>query len=165
MKKSIFSILALVAIGITLHFQSCKRESLKDSNSLSYNYQKDSLVAPLSDAFEVAANVNKSNFVLKTGNTNFKSAKYLGKRVIKNSITILDKEQKNPYFYVVNYESGGYTIISSDKRMSPIFGYSDNGYFDLDSIPLGLASLLEHNASLIKNLRYTNGKQTAAIAA
>jgi hypothetical protein len=86
MKKVFFTgSLIVIAIVFISYFQSCKRESLKDPISSSYNYQKDSLFAPLGDAIEVATNVNKSNVVLNTiEKTSLKSSKYIVKKTVKN---------------------------------------------------------------------------------
>lgn len=49
----------------------------------------------------------------------------------------------NPCYYVVNDEANGrFVIVSADERLYTILGYSDNGVFAGDSIPLGLADLL-----------------------
>lgn len=35
-----------------------------------------------------------------------------------------------PFFYIVNFEGGGYAVVPSDKRATSIYALSDNGYFD-----------------------------------
>lgn len=44
---------------------------------------------------------------------------------------------------VYNLEPEGFVIVSTDNATSEILGFSDHGSFDADSIPVGLADLLE----------------------
>jgi hypothetical protein len=160
-KLLISSSLAVIVIVLTIYLQSCKREPVP----LVYRQENDSLFVQLDNAVIVASNVNKSEIVFKTvDSTKLKNAKYLGKKTIRDYLTITDKEKKNSYFYVVNYEGGGYSIISADKREMPILGYSDNGHFSVDSMPDGLVRWLESHASMIKNFRNKNSKQSTYVA-
>jgi len=165
MKKSLITyILFVFGIVLIIYNQSCTKDSTSKApdQSNNYSYKDDPLFASLNLAINIAENINKSDIVLKTvGLVNLKSAKYSGKRKIKSSLTILDKEQRNPYFYVLNYESGGFVILSADKRELPIVGYSDTGNFKLDSIPLGLSKWFNASASYTKYLRTSNIQQSA----
>ena len=60
--------------------------------------------------------------------------------VIKKKFTIEGYNGK-PAMHVINYEKGGFTVISGDKRLFPIIAFSDDGYWDnnLDNYPDGLA--------------------------
>lgn len=54
-----------------------------------------------------------------------------------------DESNSRQSFYVINDdEHNRFVIVSSDDRLYKILGYSDNGTFDGDSIPLGLADIL-----------------------
>ncbi|MDP4290462.1 MAG: C10 family peptidase [Bacteroidota bacterium] len=165
-KKLITGISLIFALFLVIYFQSCKRDSTNLSTDLTnkdYFYKKDSLFAPLSLAIQIAENVNKSNIVLKTvTKNNLKSALYLGKRKIKNNLTISDKN-KTPYFYVLNYESGGFVVISADKRSIPIVGYSEKGNFKIDSLPLGLIKWFEQYANYINHLRTSSSKPSGYV--
>lgn len=167
MKKKLISILLIIStIFLIIYFQSCKRETIKDFSNLSAIEKNDTLFASLTTAISIAENVNKSNIVLKTINkTVLKSTKFVGKRTIKNSLTIFDKELRNPYFYVLNYESGGFAIIPADKRIMPILAYIDKGSFNIDNMPLGLRKWFEVNASYIKHLRASNTPQSTLVQA
>ena len=49
---------------------------------------------------------------------------------------------KNQSFYVLNDEANNrFVIVSADERMYTILGYSDNGVFDVDSVPEGLLEI------------------------
>jgi hypothetical protein len=47
-------------------------------------------------------------------------------------------------FYVINYQNGGFVILSADNRNSPILAYSDNTTFEKDTTnyPAGLKDWL-----------------------
>ena len=47
----------------------------------------------------------------------------------------MGKERSYLRCYIVNYESKGFSIISADKRVYPILGFSDEGEFSLDNAP------------------------------
>ena len=49
---------------------------------------------------------------------------------IKEIETVAD-EDNSPLFYVINYKTGGFIIVSSDLRTMPVLAYSETG--DLDS--------------------------------
>lgn len=42
---------------------------------------------------------------------------------------------------IYNFDNG-YVVISTDSRIEPILGYSDNGPFDMQNIPAGLGDML-----------------------
>ena len=65
------------------------------------------------------------------------SNKFMGKIVgtnargvskqIKESFPIVKDSQ--PIMHVVNYEDGGFVVISGDNRIEPLLAYSETGYF------------------------------------
>lgn len=42
---------------------------------------------------------------------------------------------KSTYAYIVNFKPEGWAMVSADKRVVPIIGYSDKGYFDVETLP------------------------------
>ncbi len=52
------------------------------------------------------------------------------------------KDKGNTLFYVFNYADGGFAIIGGDEKAKVVLGYSDNGVFNIDSIPEGLRDML-----------------------
>ena len=51
---------------------------------------------------------------------------------------------KNASFYVVNDEANNrFVIVSADERMYQILGYSDNGTFDAENIPVALYEIFD----------------------
>lgn len=51
---------------------------------------------------------------------------------------------KNGAFYVFNNEDGGFVIIAGNDAVPAVLGYSENGSFDGNDVPTGLAMLLKH---------------------
>lgn len=73
----------------------------------------------------------KKGSSLKSANKKTKEVKKIDEVKNKNEVTA---------FYVVNYNEGGFLLISSDFRTSPIIGFSEKGSFDMDeaNMPDGL---------------------------
>lgn len=70
-------------------------------------------------------------------------------------------------FYVINDEERNrFVIVSADERLYKILGYSDNGTFGGDSIPLGLADILvgydQQYEYMLKNTSNTINANTTA---
>lgn len=73
------------------------------------------------------------------------------------------KSENEDYFYVFNKGvDDGFIIVSADKRITPLIGFSNKGAFDPNHIPCGLKCLLEgyqeqidyaikHNISISNN--------------
>lgn len=47
-----------------------------------------------------------------------------------NEIETVADEDKSPLFYVINYKTGGFIIVSSDLRTMPVLAYSETGELD-----------------------------------
>lgn len=47
---------------------------------------------------------------------------------IKNTFSIND-ENEEPIIHVINYEGGGFAVISGDNRIEPMLAYADEGTF------------------------------------
>lgn len=46
-------------------------------------------------------------------------------------------------FYIYNYAQSAYVIVSGDDRMKPVLGYSDNGGFVTENLPVNILGWLE----------------------
>ena len=53
-------------------------------------------------------------------------------------------------FYVFNLDTAGFVIVSADDRCLPILGYSMNGSFDFEKLPINLLSWLQEGAASIQ---------------
>lgn len=79
-----------------------------------------------------------------------------------STLTAVKTKTQLPSFYIVNYSSGGFAIISSDKRLYPILAFSDVNTFNLksDNIPSGLLAWLKNVDETVIGLR--NGSLQAS---
>ena len=70
--------------------------------------------------------------------------------------------------YIFNVaDDGGYVIVSSDDRATPILGFSDSGAFDPDNMPDNMRGWLEGYADQIAWLKTQDapgGKSTQSMA-
>ena len=73
-------------------------------------------------------------------------------KVVKSTEAIKAKDGLNA-FYIINFEGGGFTIISADKRTQPTLAYSPTGVFKTTNMPLGLQSWLETTKNGIEGIR------------
>ncbi|UOY05907.1 C10 family peptidase [Muricauda sp. SCSIO 64092] len=75
----------------------------------------------------------------------------------KNIVDIepIGTNEEKPSYYIINYEDGGFLIMSGDKRALPVLAFSDENNFDLDaeSFPGLLIDWLESQDSYIKKIR------------
>ena len=75
---------------------------------------------------------------------------------IKASFTIHGKTGK-PTFYVINFEKGGYVILSADIRMGPVLSVSGVGFFEVNNeYPDGLKVWMSNINENIEILRAGN---------
>lgn len=151
----------IIPFGIALMLiQSCKKDTNQKMSTEKIDTKN---VVSLDEASEVATDINKS-YVVQNGvrKGQLKSTKHIGTKSIHNELTLSGKKQA--YFYVFNYDGGGYSIISADKRLLPVQAYVDKGRFNQDSLPRGLVGWLQTNAKVIQDLRKSNAKQSTLAA-
>lgn len=72
---------------------------------------------------------------------------------IENTFVIGNEEM--PIMHVVNYDGGGFVIVSGDKRLSPILAYSESNFFDSDEskFPDGLKMWINEISETISYIR------------
>lgn len=60
-----------------------------------------------------------------------------------------------PYYFIINYEGGGFIILAADKRSEPLLAYSFDSNFALDeaNMPDGLIDWKNSTIGLIDSLR------------
>ena len=77
---------------------------------------------------------------------------------VGTTYAVNDKENK-PAFYIMNYEKGGFVILSADIRMGPILSVSEIGFFEInDEYPEGLNNWMSNIKESIDILRAGNYK-------
>ncbi|MDO5969949.1 C10 family peptidase [Flavivirga aquimarina] len=151
-KRSAFFILILLVI-----FSCSKDNELNELENSNINLQENSV--ELSQVKEIAEEIyfaTKTNSSASKGNT-VKSEK----RTIE-AINEVRNEKGKTSFYVINYNEGGYILLSADKRTQPILGYSESGKFEVDedSYPLGLKLWMKDAKSQITDIQNSNIEQS-----
>jgi|LakMenEpi03Aug12_release.lakeMendotaPanAssembly.Ray.scaffolds.fasta_scaffold164924_1 hypothetical protein len=153
MKKIIlvFAIYCLVS--------SCNYKKLNDDFAPTAELKYD---VSIDQAITAASNVHKSELLNKS--LLKKQQGRIQSKTVKNSITI--PNSKNPSYFIVNYEEGGWSIISSDKRIEPIMAFSETGEINRDAqLPQGLLVWLMMSHEKMKKLKTSrNQVSTARIA-
>jgi len=115
---------------------------LAEEGKIPTNNNKETFVS-LEQATEVAGNF----FNQKSGETNLRSAK--SHKKVASSKTIKDKN--NSLAYVLNYQNGGFAIVSATRNYYPILAYSDDNSFELTSDMGPVAYWLEDMEDAIKS--------------
>jgi len=148
-KRSVFFILILLAI-----FSCSKDNDLENSN---FNAQEN--FVELSQVKKIAYEIN---FDTKTTSISSKGVPVKStKRTIK-AIDEVKNEKGKVSFYVINYNEGGFILLSADKRTEPILGFSKSGNFELDedSYPLGLKFWMKDAKKQITDIQNSNIQQS-----
>ncbi|MCI5058361.1 MAG: thiol protease/hemagglutinin PrtT [Flavobacteriales bacterium] len=89
---------------------------------------------PTSDVLKISENYYAN--VSPTRNTSF---------VGNIALTIFEKQSRSnnsPLFHVVNVNNDGFVVVAADNEVKPILGYSTNGQFDPNNIPVQLQDLI-----------------------
>lgn len=132
---------------ILLIFYSCKNE-LTINNKETDNY------IPEYKAKLIAENImlNDDNIIVSLGLGLGKQRK--SKKKIKSTLAVSD-DNDNIAYHIINYEGGGFIILSGDKRSEPILAFSENSEFNFDSndFPSGLVGWLHNSKNKIQEIR------------
>jgi hypothetical protein len=79
------------------------------------------------------------------------------------SITCVPGENGNTVYYIINYENGGFLILSADNRIHPVLAFSASSNFPVESgntLPNGLVEWLFDKKEEVEDVRRLNQKQT-----
>ena len=92
-----------------------------------------------------------------------KAARYAGKLMGMSSLPDMEESsaqrvagrdgEQNPGYYVFNNPDGGWVIIASDDRITPVLGYSESGRFSLDDMPENVSWWMNGIAHVIDLVR------------
>ncbi|MHB0755334.1 C10 family peptidase [Polaribacter sp. M15] len=102
--------------------------------------------------FEDKKNINKST----------KSKKLIDQKRTPKDISEVKNDKNKTTFYVINYNEGGYILLSADKRTQPILGFSEKGEFIVnDNIyPIGLKFWVKDVKKRIGDIQDSDIKQS-----
>lgn len=143
-KKTLFSFMGLFIIFL---LSSCNND---------YDVQRDDATSRVDSNFVSLKNAKSIATTYEF--TNLKTRSKIGKKNIA-SIYSLKKKSGLPEMYVVNYEGGGFLVISADKRVNEILAYSEDSSFPIDDnveMPEGVASWMDGYAFLVDSIRKYN---------
>jgi streptopain len=117
----------LILLLFIIAFNSCSTEIVENDAiqvQLENSIDTDSNFVNLSEVKGIANEIfSSSKKMLSKGTT---------KKQIKEIKPISDHGKQTSY-YIINYEGGGFIIISADKRVYPILAFSNENNFDLNS--------------------------------
>lgn len=153
MKKIYLIIISIICL-LTFSCSNQENEEFSQSNQKILNAEQD-LNFISNKEIENIANVifsSKNSFFSKGG---------IKKSI--NEIKPIGTNHNKPSYYIVNYQGGGFMIMSGDKRALPILAFSENNNFDTNSngYPSLLVDWLESQDKYITDLR--NGLRNDSI--
>lgn len=133
-----------IAIGV----YSCQQEELVSKSEI----QQTENFVNLSTIEDIAEGIN---FPV-SGTAQARSEETQIKKV--NSIHEIKNDHEMTSFYIVNYDQGGYVILSADKRTPPILGFSLNNEFIVDenAYPPGLKYWMNDTKEQISYVQISN---------
>ena len=67
--------------------------------------------------------------------------------------TMFPDDNMEPAVYAINLDPEGFCIVSATKKTETILAYSDQGKFEPDNLPIGLADWLSEKIELIQEVR------------
>jgi len=149
--KQTVRLLKLLLIAIFLF--SCSEDEILDNTN---NIENSSNFINYTTIENISKKISLSN------NIKFKGE---GLKTIKEINKIPD-EKGNTSFYIINYNQGGFLILSSDNRIKPVLAYSDKGNFPIgknEKYPSGLIGWLSGTKDKIQNVRLSNKIQSEEI--
>jgi hypothetical protein len=157
MKKYFFIKVTLLLL-FGLWSISCQREDrfeLEEEGTAITNFVSQSDALRVAESFDFS----KKQFNSSSGES----------KGSKKVVDILDFPANSieTYYYLVNYEKGGFAIISADNRLIPVLAFSETNSFATEekNYPGGLVDWLSAIIEVIKETRILNVEQTPEIKA
>ena len=152
MNRNFFKVIALLLS--TFVFATCSKvdELKRDENLAIMTGPIDSNYIPLKTALSFASSRIKQT---KEGRLTMSTDKAVKSKLIEDYKEVAGSDGKNTY-YIITYQGGGFVILSADKRTSSVLAFSDESFFPLDSVPLGLNMWLSETRDDIDLIRKSN---------
>lgn len=156
LKLSLLSIFLLLAGSLII--KSCKKESTIEKTSEKTALQAENYFVKEQEACVFAVELSFPNEL-----QSLKSAKNNSDKVVKKvkDITPIPDGDKLTAYYVINYENGGFAILSADKRFIPLLAFSESS-----SLPIGFEkcppALVSCLSSLKENIEFVRKNNVPA---
>lgn len=156
MKKIFYLIICLCSFS----FLACENNS---SSSFEKKEEVDPNFVSIVEVDSIASLIDLSAFMTEGASTRKKSQ--LEAKTIDEIVAVPD-ESGNTVYYIVNYESEGFVIISADNRVEPILAFSETSRFPLDEAlyPEGLVGWLFDKKEMVRDVREENLQQTEELS-
>lgn len=121
----------LLFLNCFLIFTSCEKETIYEK-VLNDNSQ-DKFIITLEDAQQIGLNhfdvKRNDRLIIKSG----RRIQDFSKKAIRDKKTV--RKNEIDIFHIINFEGGGFIIISADKRVTPVLAYSETDNFDDENLP------------------------------
>ena len=114
----------LFLLGIV--FYSCSKD---EQSQAKVELQNNENFVELTQAKEIGGDIYFSS--LTSAKANKGGAEISSKRTIK-TITEAKNDNGKTSYYIINYNEGGFILLSADNRIQPILAYSEEGRFEID---------------------------------
>ncbi|WP_257668295.1 C10 family peptidase [Parapedobacter tibetensis] len=146
--------IALLLTALFVNF-SCNKGDLHDEQNL----QESENFVSKEKALDVVSKFSWSKTTVQK-----QSSVSTPRKKIKEVSPIMD-ENSEAAFYIINYENGGFVILSADNRVSPILAYSETNSFRTNNAEYfpGLVNWLDVHKDYVKAVREKNIEQTPDI--
>lgn len=146
----------LLLLGILFSFFSCGDTNENDIQTDPHFVDKKSITSIVSQLEIPVISLRQSpTHTEKTYET----------KKVKNTIPIYGRNKSMESFYIVNYEGGGFIIMSADNRVAPILAYSDEGNLALgDELPGGFVEWMEDLTLHIDDIRSSEIERSGNVA-
>ena len=142
MKKYVV-LISMLAVAVMV---SCQQE--EKFEQLDNEVKKEHIVS-IETAKDVAFfHLHQNKNMPKTRSRNVDDIK------IESAFSIND-DASDPVMHIINYEDGGFAVVSGDNRIEPMLAYSDEGSFSDNHLdyPEGLVDWIEHVKGTIEYIR------------
>lgn len=136
----------LTAVLCLFVFSSCQKDPVNsyDDSEHSNDPNYISLHTSLQRAKEI-----KNKYFDRTLTMNLETE---GANEIKNFLQ-LKSDDGTDVMRIVNFNGGGFVILSADRRAVPVIAYSEESYFTIDTIPVAVRDWLYDSQREIESVR------------
>lgn len=145
-----FALLLLTVISCQEYEQSIEQLNVQEND---LNYVDISQAELIASTIEFPTVYSKSTSQ-KSNREEF-DVKILGSKTIRESKSSLGKNNK-AVFHLINYEEGGFVILSADKRLPPILAFSLDSpmpFLSDKEYPEGLSDWFSNQKDLVEVIR------------
>lgn len=146
----------LFLLGIV--FYSCSKDEQSQTKA---ELQNNENFVELIQAKEIGGDIYFSS-ITTSAKANKSETVISSKRTIK---TISEAKNDNGItsYYIINYNEGGFILLSADNRIQPILAYSEEGKFEIDetAYPEGLKFWMDDAKKQISEIQNSKIKQSS----